>query len=294
MEHKELLAQRITDIIIKLNAGEVLTIDELVEEFGTSKRTIQRDINTRLAFLPLERVGNKITLCKTSLGKLTKQDINNFAQLTNIDDLFPSLDSHFITSMLSNAYKSPYLVTGNEFEHDKGSIRSNIKKVEVAITQQKLIIFTYKNKPYSNIAPYRLINHNQVWYIAALDNTKLKTFHLGSVESLFILNEHYIPCEKTIKKINQSKDIYIAEDKTEVVLKVSAKVAHYFKRRDILPNQKLDKELETGELIVSSSIAYDLQIISLIKFWMPHLQVISPKEITEQVISDINEFKLLC
>jgi len=246
MEHKELLAQRITDIILKLNAGETLTIDELVEEFGISKRTIQRDINTRLAFLPLERAGNKISLCKTALGKLTKQDINNFAQLTNIDALFPSLDSHFITSLLSNAYQSPYLITGNEFEHDKEPIRSNLKKIEAAITQQKYITFQYKNKPYSNVAPYKLINHNQVWYVAALDNKKLKTFHLGNVKGLFTLNDCYTPCEKTIEKIKQSNDIFIAKDKTEVVLKVSSQVSHYFKRRNILPNQSIDKDLETG------------------------------------------------
>lgn len=291
MEHKELLAQRITDIIIKLNAGESFTIDELVKEFGTSKRTIQRDINTRLAFLPLERSGNRISLCQTALGKLTQQDIKNFAQLANIDALFPSLDSHFITSLLSNAYQNPYLVTGNEFEHDKESIRSNLKKMETAISQQKFITFQYKNKSYSNISPYKLINHNQVWYVAALDNKKLKTFHLGNVKTLFILNDCYIPCEKTKEQIKQSNDIYITEDKTEVVLKVSPQVAHYFKRRNILPNQKIDKELETGELIVSSSIAYELQIIPLIKYWMPHLQVISPKEIHEQVIADIEQFK---
>ena len=128
--------------------------------------------------------------------------------------------------------------------------------------------------------------------MAALDNKKLKTFHLGNVKGLFTLNDCYTPCEKTVEQIKQSKDIYIAEDKTEVVLKVSAQVAHYFKRRNILPNQSIDKELETGELIVSSKIAYNLQIIPLIKYWMPHLQVISPKEIHEQVISDIEKYKL--
>jgi len=136
-----------------------------------------------------------------------------------------------------------------------------------------------------------LINHNQIWYVAALDNQKLKTFHLGNVKVFFTLNDCYVLCEKTIVQIKQSNDIYIAEDNTEVVLKVSAQVAHYFKRRNILPNQKLDKELETGELIVSSNIDYDLQLIPLIKYWMPHLQVISSREIHEQVIADIEQFK---
>ncbi len=294
MEHKELLAQRITDILIKLNAGETLVIDELVEQFGTSKRTIQRDINERLAFLPLERSGGKIKLAKAALGKLSKQDINNFAQMCGISELFPSLDSRFITSLLSNVYQSPYLVTGNEFEHDKDIINTNLKKLEAAINQQKLITFQYKSKSYSNIAPYKLINHNQVWYIAILEKNsvkkKIKTFHLGNIKALFTLNDSFELCENTLKQIEQSDDIYIAEDKTEVVLKVSTQVAHYFKRRNILPNQNIDKELETGELIVSSKVAYNLQIIPLIKYWMPHLQVIRPEEIHQQVMVDVTAY----
>lgn len=296
MEHKELLARRITDIIIKLNIGETLNIDDLVEEYGTSKRTIQRDINERLAFLPLERSAGNIKLAKVALGKLSKQDINNFAQLCGVSELFPNLDSRFITSLLSNAYHSPYLVTGSEFEHDKEGINQTIKKLEVAINEQKLVTFQYKNKTYTNIAPYKLINHNQVWYVAVLEQNektkKIKTFHLGNIRVLFILNDSYIPCEKTSEQIAQSDDIYITEDKTEVVLKVSSQVAHYFKRRNILPNQKIDKELETGELIVSSNIAYDLQIIPLIKYWMPHLHVISPKGIHEQVLIDIKQYQI--
>jgi len=88
MEHKELLAQRIADIITKLNLGESLNINDLAEEFNVSTRTIQRDINERLAFLPLERNGNKISLCATALGKLTKKDIRNFAQLSGISQLY--------------------------------------------------------------------------------------------------------------------------------------------------------------------------------------------------------------
>ena len=111
MENRELLAQRIVDIITKLNVGEILDIDELANEFGVSKRTIQRDINSRLAFLPLERNGSKVSLNANSLGKLTHHDIKNFAQLSGVSDLYPQLDSHFVTNLLTNAYKSPYLVT---------------------------------------------------------------------------------------------------------------------------------------------------------------------------------------
>jgi predicted DNA-binding transcriptional regulator YafY len=110
---------------------------------------------------------------------------------------------------------------------------------------------------------------------------------------VFTVEKHFEFDSEINNQINQSQDIYIAspEEKTEVVLKVSPAVAHYFKRRDLLPNQVIDKELDSGELIISSKVAHDLQIIPLIKYWMPHLQVISPKEIHEQVITDIEKYQ---
>jgi predicted DNA-binding transcriptional regulator YafY len=47
------LSFRITEIITRLNAGETLSLDELEEDFGVSKRTIQRDFHEKLSFLPL-------------------------------------------------------------------------------------------------------------------------------------------------------------------------------------------------------------------------------------------------
>jgi predicted DNA-binding transcriptional regulator YafY len=293
MENRELLAQRIVDVITKLNAGETLNIDELAEQFNVSKRTIQRDINSRLSFLPLQREGSKVSLLQNSLGKLTHKDIRNFAELIGAKELFPSLDSHFITSLLSNAFNSPYMVTGNAFEHDQAAIRKNLKKLESAIHQQTLIIFSYKGKQYSNISPYKLINHNQVWYLAALDNDQLKTFHFARLTAIFSIEKQFFLDENISEKIKQSDSIYIAEasEKIEVVLKVSPAVAHYFKRRNLLPNQVIDKELDNGELIISSKVAHDLQIIPLIKYWMPHLQVISLAEIHNQVVNDIENYR---
>ena len=43
MEHDK-LATRLSLIIYKLNQGERLTIESLANEFGVSKRTIERDI----------------------------------------------------------------------------------------------------------------------------------------------------------------------------------------------------------------------------------------------------------
>ncbi|UYB73081.1 DeoR family transcriptional regulator [Aeromonas veronii] len=57
MAEHDTLAQRLGVILTKLNNGQRLVISELAHEFNVSARTIQRDLNVRLAYLPLERDG---------------------------------------------------------------------------------------------------------------------------------------------------------------------------------------------------------------------------------------------
>ena len=62
----------------------------------------------------------------------------------------------------------------------------------------------------------------------------------------------------------------------EVVLKVDKEVSHYFKRRNILPNQALVKELEDGGILVSSKVAFSEEVLKLVRYWIPYVSVISP------------------
>ncbi len=289
MTNKVLLAERIAAILTALNAGETLNLEDLANEFTVSKRTIQRDINSRLAFLPLKRNGNEISLDSSGLGRLSVQDIRNFACLSGVDELFPSLDTSFITAMLSSMYDSPYLVKGQQYE-DKTITGPLLKKLSFAISNQHLVNFGYKDKCYSVVAPYKLVNNEGIWYLAAVDNGKLKTFHLAKIVNCIELDDGFTPDVAILKIIDEEDGIFFSEDKMEVVLKVSAKVAHYFKRQDLLPKQKIEKELDNGELLVSSKVATEKQIIPLIKSWMPELEVISPKYILAEIRQDVEKF----
>ena len=45
-------------IITKLNNGERFTAEELADEFNVNVRTIQRDLNERLSYIPLQKEQN--------------------------------------------------------------------------------------------------------------------------------------------------------------------------------------------------------------------------------------------
>ncbi|WP_458574938.1 WYL domain-containing protein [Avibacterium paragallinarum] len=69
----------------------------------------------------------------------------------------------------------------------------------------------------------------------------------------------------------------------EVVVRVSAFAAPFFLRRNLLPNQKLLHKLESGELLLSAQNISQLEILSLVQYWIPHLTIISPQSLQEEL-----------
>lgn len=66
------IATRLSQILLKLNGGEALSIEELAIEFGVDKRTIQRDLRQRLEALPIKKEGGRYSLEDYALGQLEK------------------------------------------------------------------------------------------------------------------------------------------------------------------------------------------------------------------------------
>ncbi len=77
-KNHDTISQRLALILIKLNAGERLSLDELAKEFNVSLRTIQRDMK-RLGYLPIKCENGLYSLEEYYLGKLSFQDIREFA-----------------------------------------------------------------------------------------------------------------------------------------------------------------------------------------------------------------------
>ena len=83
------LVYRLAQMLVKLNQGERLDPSALADEFGVNLRTIQRDLNARFAYLPLQKTDGYYHLDPTFLGKLSTKDIERFAGLAGIRGLFP-------------------------------------------------------------------------------------------------------------------------------------------------------------------------------------------------------------
>ena len=110
----ERLADRLANILTKLNMGYQLSIKELASEFGVSTRTISRDFDRLNTYLPLlqDNETKRYYLESNYLGKIAPKDIRNFAQLSGIGHLYPSLDMSFLRELLDSRSHQIYNVKG--------------------------------------------------------------------------------------------------------------------------------------------------------------------------------------
>jgi predicted DNA-binding transcriptional regulator YafY len=289
-DNHDTLVYRLAQMLVKLNQGEKLDPRSLAEEFGVNLRTVQRDLNVRFAYLPLQKTNGLYHLDPTFLGKLTTRDVERFACLAGVRGLFPSLSVDFLRDIFDTRMQSALLVKGHHYE-DLAGKETLFRQLEQAIVARRHVAIIYRkdesSKNYESLAPHKLMNHKGIWYLAACDGEKLKTFAFARIESLRALDSHFAPDPGVDKLLVEEDGIWFGEEKKEIVLKISKEVAGYFKRRRLIANQVIEKELEDGGLIVSAKVGHPNQVLPIVRYWIPHIRIISPEGLQAEMERDL-------
>lgn len=288
MKSHDRIATRLAIILSKLNSGERFSIDELIEEFNVTKRTIQRDLNQRLSYLPLKRENNFFYLEEYYLGKLNFDDIKNFATLSGIKELYPSLNESFLKSILDDTINKAYLIKGHNYE-DLTNKEDDFKIIEDSIINFKQINFSYKDKN-RVIHPYKILNKDGIWYLVGVENEILKTFSIKKIKQLTQSDNEFMIDNEIINIIKNEDNIWFSQKQIEVVLKVDKSVSEYFKRRNIIPNQTIVKSLEDGSLLVSCKVSFDEEILKIVRYWIPNVEIISPDYLQDKLEISLKEY----
>jgi predicted DNA-binding transcriptional regulator YafY len=270
---------RLILILKKLNQGERLDPKALAEEFNVNLRAIQRDLNERFAFLQLEKTNGLYHLHPAFLGKLSLRDVKHFARLAGVSGLFPSGDDDFLREVFDARVQIALLVKGHQYE-DLSGREPIFRQLEQAILSHSKVSYEYRKnegiKTYADIEPHKLVNHGGIWYFLAKDGDKLKAFTFTKIDLLQTLEVTFVPDPAVEITLAAEDDIWLNNRKLEVVLKIASPVADYFKRRKLVANQVIEKELEDGGLIVSAKVAHVNQILPTVRQWIPHILIISP------------------
>lgn len=278
---RDTLVRRLALVLVKLNQGESLDPRELAREFGVNVRTIQRDINERFGYLPLEKIDGTYRMAPAFLGRLNLKDIERFAALAGVAGLFPSLSIDFLREVFDTRIESALMVKGHHYEDLRGR-EEDFKALERAIVARRCVRFIYpssEGERSCEVEPHKLVNTKGIWYLAARDDGKLKTFSFSKLSRVVVTSASFEADPALLERLTLDDGIWMSDQPIDVVMLVDADAAPYFRRRKLIANQVIDKELADGGLIISARVGHSNQVLPIVRYWIPHVRIIAPVDL---------------
>jgi len=286
---------RLTVILSKLNDGEALSVKELATEFGVSERTIQRDFNERLASFPIYQENKKWKMQEGFRVEKTKS-LEDEIVLDIIEKITEGIGGKFSTKahkLLSKIKNEDFNPIYTKLNIEDISDRfADIQIIESAIKEKRELLCSYDDERRAlyttTIQPLKIVNYEGFWYLVALQNATLKKYYLKNLIIQKILETTFSTDTKLDKLLEGSLSVWFQKDVEPFEVKLLAEnhVAKYFKRRP-LPTQKIELLSSDGSMEFSIKITHEMEILPIVKYWIPHLFVLEPEWIREIVDQDL-------
>lgn len=285
------LAERLSAILVDLHSGQRLSSHSLAEKYGVSLKTIKRDLGQRLDNLPWLEAGPQFYRLDTQKMQHTNlETLTRFCRFAAIKELFPPIDQAFLDNLL----KDHILVKGLKYENIQG-LKQQFLQLEQAIDSCHMVYFDYckinekQAKPYT-IAPYGLVNKNGIWYVIGLDQGKEKTYNFKQISNVKILTTTF-ECNQDLKeKLRHSDSLYHGNQIQQITLKVNHNIAPYFRRQAQFPNQEIIETLANGDLIIECRDINPVEVLPMVKYWLPHITIISPRSLQQDIKDMLKQY----
>jgi predicted DNA-binding transcriptional regulator YafY len=289
---------RLTIILSKLNDGESLSVKALATEFNTSNRTIQRDFNERLSSFPIYQENKKWKMQDGFRVEKTKS-LEDGIVLDIIEKITESIGgtfaikSHKLLSKIKNEDFNPiYAKLNIEDITDKFS---EVQALENAIKDKVEIECSYNDEKNGVskviLQPLKIANYEGFWYLIALKNEILKKYYLKNISQITLTQTKFKSDSKLEELLENSISIWFQKDVEPYEVKIYAdKVAtKYFTRRP-LPMQRIETVSQNGTMEFIIKITHEMEILPIIKYWLPHMRVIEPQWIQDLIDEDLTNY----
>jgi len=291
---------RLNTILARLNDGEALSVKELAEEFGVSIRTIQRDFNERLVGLyPIYQEKKKWKMQKgfklekaSSLEDMIVLDI--LEKLTDgLGDRFSKKAKELLSKIKNEDYNPIYAKLDIE---DISTSFSELALLEDAIKAKQKLSCKYNNYTL-RLKPLKIVVFEGFWYLLALDEKDvMKKYHLKSISDIKIKEEGFDTTKELQKALDNAINVWFNKDAKpmEVVLYLDKIATKYIKRKPISKTQRFIKEYKDGSSELELQITHEMEILPLVKYWLPHIKVIEPTFIQDILIDEMRGYLKEC
>ena len=289
---------RLRIILQRLNDGEALSVKELAEEFGVCVRTIQRDFNEKLVVsYPIFQEnkkwkmqdGFKIEKIRNIEDKIVLDIIERITD--GIGGKFAMKSKNLLSKIKNDEYNPIYTKLNIEDISDR---LADVNVLENAIKNKREIECHYiKNQERytTTIEPLKIVNFEGFWYLIALRNNKIRKYYLKSLSNIKLTEKRFKVDTKIDRLLNDSISIWFNQDNEpfEVKLFATKEASKYFQRRK-LPTQTILSLNQDGTMEFTLKITHEMEILPLIKYWIPHLHLLEPLWLREEIKSDLERY----
>ena len=179
------------------------------------------------------------------------------------------------------------------FAYEDISLRDEeFEAINEAISNCQCIEFDYQKidkkistntSTHHYLEPYNLLNKNGIWYVVGRHSNQTRTFCFTQISNLVITNKIFEPDKEIKANFINTDSLFFDNYINEIMLQVNAEVAGYFERRDLLPNQELGCKLNNGNLLLACRNVHPREVIPIVQYWLPHIRVLSPLDVQEQM-----------
>ena len=295
---------RVVSILNKLNADGKVHSRELSEEFCVSIRSIQRDLELlNMAGFPLVSLEKGIWMFIEgfSLRKamLTKEEAS---LLVFLYDIAKSLGKNFedsfndiLKKVISKDCESVFYAKIPEGVRIDQNMPF-VKDLEHAIEETKRVSFYYLKdgkEKWLKVDPLKIVFFDGFWYLASRVSSKdwILKLRLENIKKLEVLDE-YFKIPKNLKTmLDESVNVWFSEKRDKkVTVSVGREAARFFKQKAYFPLQKIIKENKDGSLVIEFKACQYEEIIHIIMHWIPHITVVHPQELKNEIRSLIKKY----
>lgn len=284
----EKLAQRLSHILARLHQGDAVDKHQLAQDFQVDVRTIERDLGERLRGIVERSEDGQWQLTHTARSSIPAKHLHGYARMSGTENLFPDNSLRYLLEQLYRPEQQRTTHVQAIACEDLSPRTQEFVQLQTAIEQKHSCSFSYKGKA-RNVQPYKLIHKNGVWYLAAEEGAKLKNFSIGLIENLQVDQcSYFVPKRSHKEYIDAKDDVWFTENTTEVLLRVTQEVAHYFIRRSLLPQQQQRQDSD-GSLLVTTHINHIDQLLPIVRYWLPHVQIIQPVDWQKELTAGLQQ-----
>lgn len=284
----EKLAQRLSHILARLHQGDTLDKHQLAQDFEVDVRTIERDLGKRLCGIVERGSDGQWQLAHSARSSIPAKHLHGYARLSGTEHLFPDNSLRYLLEQLHTPERQRTTRVQSIAHEDLHLHTQVFSRIQSAIESKHSCRFEYKGK-YRQVQPYKLIYKNGVWYLAAEEDEKLKNFSVSLIKDLLVDESTQFHSKPAYEEyIDAKEDIWFTEGSTEVLLRVAPEVSHYFIRRPLLPHQQQRPDSD-GSLLVTTRINHTLQLLPVVRYWLPHVRIVKPQAWQEELLAGLRQ-----